>query len=293
MIADVRRRAIALYDRFTHEGMNRRAFIRELRLIAGSAAAANALLLAIASNPAAAALTEPDDARLVTRRGRYGLSGNRSMIGYFAAPRGVTGKIPAVMVVHENRGLNRHIEDVTRRVALAGFFAVAPDFLTRAGGTPGNEDIARAEIALLDLGLATTEGVATIDRLRRLSLNNGKVGAIGFCWGGAMVNRVAVAAGDKLDAAVPYYGPAPDPKEASKVKAAMLLHFAGLDERVAKTGEPWVAALKSAGVETTAYTYPGVDHAFNNDTSEERYDAAAAKLAWERTLAFLNAHLKG
>jgi carboxymethylenebutenolidase len=288
---DIRAAAIALYDRFTHEGLDRRAFMAELIRIAGSAAAANALLLGIAASPAAATVIAEDDPRLIIRRGSLNVPGH-VLNGYVAAPRSAEGKkIPAVIVVHENRGLNGHIEDMARRVALAGYFAVAPDFLSVMGGTPADEDQAREMIGKLDLAARVEDAVALVESLHTLDHNNGKVGAVGFCWGGAFVNRLAVAAGSKLDAAVPYYGPAPDPSEAGKVKAAMLLHYAGLDDRVNGTGKPWVAALKEAGVDATAYTYPGVNHAFNNDTSSMRYDKAAADLAWKRTLDFFARHL--
>ncbi|HEY9554505.1 dienelactone hydrolase family protein [Allosphingosinicella sp.] len=291
MSEDVRAAAIRLYDRFTHEGLDRRAFMAELTRISGSAAAANALLLGIAASPAAAAIVPENDDRLIIRRGSLGLKG-RALNGYVATPKAAAGKkIPGVIVIHENRGLNRHIQDVARRVALGGYFAVAPDFLSEMGGTPADEDKAREMIGRLELQGSVADAVALLGATRALDHSNGKVGAVGFCWGGAFVNRLAVAAGDGLDAGVAYYGPAPDPLEAAKVKAAMLLHYAGNDERVNKTGGPWAAALKKAGANVTAHTYPGVEHAFNNDTSAERYDKAAADLAWRRTMDFLGRHL--
>jgi len=287
---DVRQAAIALYDRYTHSGMARRAFMGELARIAGGLAAANALLAGIAANSAAAAITTEDDPTLIIRRGRLGKGS--TLNGYIAAPRAATGKkIPAVLVVHENRGLNRHIEDVTRRFAKAGFFAAAPDFLSGQGGTPADEDKAREAVGKLDLAASVAEAVAALEVLRGLKHNNGKVGAVGFCWGGAFVNRLAVAAGPDLDAGVAYYGPAPDPAEAVKVKAPMLLHYAGLDDRVNGTGGPWTDALRKAGDAVEAFTYPGVNHAFNNDTSADRYDKAAADLAWSRTIDFLRKQL--
>lgn len=291
MNRDSRAAAIALYDRFTHEGMDRRAFMAELTRIAGSAAAASALLLGIAADPAVAAITAEKDPRLVIRRGSLGVRG-RKLRGYIAAPRGREGKLPAVMVIHENRGLNRHIEDVARRAALAGYFTVAPDFLSESGGTPPDEDAARAAIGKLDLAAATADAVAALERMRVLGHGNGKVGVVGFCWGGAFVHRLAVAAGPKLDAGVSYYGPAPAPAEASKVQAPLLIHLAGNDSRVNATAEPWIAALKQAGKRVESRTYPGVEHAFNNDTSAERYDNAAADLAWRRSLAFFKTHLR-
>ncbi|HJQ18155.1 MAG TPA: dienelactone hydrolase family protein [Allosphingosinicella sp.] len=283
--------AIALYDRYTHEGMHRRDFMAALTRLAGSAAAANALLLGIAASPAAAAQTDPKDPALIIRKGPLGLEGRR-LDGYVATPKAARGKkIAAILVVHENRGLNPHIEDVARRIALAGYFAVAPDFLSAAGGTPSDEDRAREAIAGLDLAASVRDAVAELDHLHGLGHNNGKVGAIGFCWGGAFVNRLAVAAGSKLDAGVAYYGPAPDPAEAAKVKAPLLLHYAGLDERVNATGKPWVQALQRVGATVEAYSYPGVNHAFNNDTSPDRYNKAAADLAWRRTIAFFKREL--
>jgi len=167
---------------------------------------------------------------------------------------------------------------------------VAPDFLSPSGGTPSNEDAARDAIGKLDLAKSVSDAVAMLDELSKSS-RGGKVGAVGFCWGGGFLNRLAVAAGDKLDAGVPYYGPAPDPAEAAKVQAAMLIHDAGLDDRVNRTSFPWVEALRAAGKTVRFYLYDGANHAFNNDTSAERYDKAAATLAWGRTLAFFKRHL--
>ncbi len=288
----LRRRAIALYDRFTHETHDRRAFMADLIKLAGSAAAAEALLLGIAADPAAATIVPPDDQRVRTRTSSWTTAPGRTLTGYRAVPATAKGeRLPTVLVIHENRGLNDHIRDVARRIALAGFIAVAPDFLSPAGGTPADEDKARAMIGALDLARTTDDAVATARMLAAEPRANGKVGAVGFCWGGALTNRLAVAAGASLAAAVAYYGPAPDPAEAAKVRAPLLLHYAGLDERVAQTGGPWVAALKAAHKDVTAFTYPGVNHAFNNDTAGDRYDAAAATLAWGRTIAFLKEKL--
>ncbi|HYC64201.1 MAG TPA: dienelactone hydrolase family protein, partial [Reyranellaceae bacterium] len=187
--------------------------------------------------------------------------------------------------------LNDHIRDVARRMGLAGFRALAPDFLSPSGGTPADENAAREAIGKVDLAKATSDAVAMLDELSKSS-RGGKVGAVGFCWGGAFVNRLAVAAGDKLDAGVSYYGPAPDPAEAVKVEAALMIHLAGLDERVNRTGFPWVTALRQAGKKVTFFLYEGANHAFNNDTSAERYDKAAADLAWRRTLRFFGRHLR-
>ncbi|MEA3065081.1 MAG: carboxymethylenebutenolidase [Sphingomonadales bacterium] len=290
-MSNLRAAAVALYDRFTHEGMDRRAFMAELTRLAGSAAAASVLLASIAADPAAAALVTADDRRLTARRMSWPVGAGRTMKGYQAEPRRAAGPLGSVLVVHENRGLNAHIEDVARRLAVAGYRAVAPDFLSPIGGTPADEDAAREAVGKLDLALAAADAVATLRLLKSLPGSNGKAGAVGFCWGGGMVNRVAVAAGNALDAGVPFYGPAPDPALAAQVQAPMLLHYAGLDERVNKTGLPWRDALQAAGKTVETHVYPGVNHAFHNDTSAERYDAAAAKLAWQRTLDFFGRYL--
>jgi carboxymethylenebutenolidase len=282
---DLRQKAIALYDRFTHDGMDRRLFMRRMVALAGSAAAAEALIGAISASPAAAAIVPANDKRLTTRTQTLA-NGYKA---YVAEPR--TRSLKAtVLVIHENRGLNDHIRDVARRLAVAGFRAVAPDFLSPSGGTPANEDAAREAIGKLDLGAAAAAAVAMLDELAPSS-RGGKVGAVGFCWGGAFVNRLAVAAGDKLDAGVVYYGPAPDPSEAAKVQAPLMIHHAGLDARVAQTLWPWVAALRASGKRVTYFNYEGANHAFNNDTSAERYSKPAADLAWKRTLRFFRQHL--
>ncbi|MBA2771487.1 MAG: dienelactone hydrolase family protein [Sphingomonas sp.] len=285
MTEDVRRQAIELYDRFTHEGMERRLFMRRMITLAGSVAAAEALIGVIAAAPAAAAIVPGDDPRL-TAADTTLANGYRA---YVAEPRTRSLK-PTVMVIHENRGLNDHIRDVARRVALAGYRAVAPDFLSPSGGTPANEDVARDAIGKLDLGKSVGDAVNMLGELAEAS-RGGKVGAVGFCWGGAFVNRLAVAAGDGLDAGVVYYGPAPDPAEAVKVQAPLMIHVPELDDRVKATAWPWVKALRAAGKRVTAYNYPGANHAFNNNTSAERYDKAAAELAWKRTLRFFRRHL--
>jgi carboxymethylenebutenolidase len=280
-----RQKAIYLYDRFTHEGMERRAFMAEMVKLAGSVAAAELLISGIAASPAAAAIVPENDPRLSTRT--QTLAGGYK--AYVAEPRSRSLK-PTVVVIHENRGLNDHIRDVARRIAIAGYRAVAPDMLTPSGGTPANEDAARDAIGKLDLGKSVSDATAIVSELKGSS-RGGKVGAVGFCWGGGFVDRLAIAAGDKLDAAVAYYGPAPDPTEAPKVRAPMLLHFAGLDDRVNPGGLKWAEALKKAHKTVSDYVYPGVNHAFNNDTAADRYDKPAADLAWKRTLAFFHQYL--
>jgi carboxymethylenebutenolidase len=285
MNGDIRQRAINLYDRFTHDGMERRAFMAEMTRIAGSLAAAELLVASIAASPAAAAVIAPDDKRLTTR--------TQTLIGgymaYVAEPRTRSLK-PTVVVIHENRGLNDHVRDVARRLAVAGYRAVAPDMLSPSGGTPANEDTARDAIGKLDVGKSVSDAVAMVGELKKSS-RGGKVGVVGFCWGGAFVNRLAVAAGDELNAAVSYYGPAPDPSEAARVQSPIMIHDAGLDTRVNSTSFPWVEALRKTGKTVKFFLYDGVNHAFNNDTSAERYNKEAADLAWKRTLAFFRQHL--
>ena len=285
MDRQLRQAAIELYDRYTHEGLDRRVFMARMVVLAGSVAAAEALIGSIAASPAAAAIVPADDGRLTTR--------TQDLVGgykaYVAEPR--TRSLKAtVLVIHENRGLNDYVRDVARRLGVAGFRAVAPDFLSPTGGTPSNEDAAREAIGKLDLAKSVSDAVAMLDELSKSS-RGGKVGAVGFCWGGGFVNRLAVAAGDELDAGAPFYGPAPDPSEAAKVKTPLLIHDAGLDDRVNRTSFPWVEALRAAGKPVKFYLYEGVNHAFHNDTSAERYNKEAAELAWKRTLAFFKQHL--
>jgi carboxymethylenebutenolidase len=193
-------------------------------------------------------------------------------------------------VIHENRGLNPHIKDVARRVALEGFMALAPDFLTPSGGTPEDEDKAREMINALDRAETTANAVATVAYLKGREDSNGKVGAIGFCWGGGLANQVAVNSAD-VYAVVPFYGRQPASSDVAKIQAPVLLHYAGLDERINEGIPAYEQALKEAGVDYTIHMYEGVNHAFHNDTSEARYDKEAAELAWSRTIEFLQQHL--
>lgn len=283
----LRDQAVDLYDAFTHGHGDRRTLLKQMTALAGSVAAAEALIGTIAASPAAAALTDPKDARLdiTTVTGTEGGAPSRAYVATPTTPKNAG----AVLVIHENRGLTPHIGDVARRVALAGFIAIAPDLLAPQGGTPDDDDHARTLIGTIDYDLALRQARAFADRARKLAKADGRVGVVGFCWGGAFVDRMAIAGG--VDAGVAYYGPAPSPAEAAKVTCPLLLHYAGKDTRVAQTAEPWVAALKAAHKPVEAFTYPGVDHAFNNDTSSERYDKAAADLAWGRTITFLHKHL--
>lgn len=279
-----------LFDRYVHGELSRRCFLDQAARFAGGPAGAAALLAALSPDFAAAQQVKPDDARLATRRQAFASpDGNGQVQGYLAKPANATGALPAVLVVHENRGLNPHIEDIARRVALAGYVAYAPDALTPLGGYPGNEDDARALFQQLDPAKARADIVAAARGLLTLADANGKLGVVGFCWGGALASHVATQV-PELALAVPFYGGAPAAADVPRIKARLQLHYAANDERVNATWPPFEAALKAAGVRYEAFIYPGTQHGFNNDTTP-RYDAEAAKLAWERTLAAFKAAL--
>jgi carboxymethylenebutenolidase len=264
-------------------------FIDRLAMLAGGTAAASALLPLLENNYAKAAIVAPDDPRLATEQiGFPGASGE--IRGYLARPADAGGKLPAVLVIHENRGLNPHIEDVTRRVAVEGFVALAPDFLSPQGGTPENEDQAREMISQLDPAQTAQNAVAAVAFLKGHEASTGKVGAVGFCWGGGVANQVAVHSPD-VAAAVPYYGRQPASADVGRIKAAMLLQYAGIDERINAGIPDYEKALEAAGVDYTIHVYEGANHAFNNDTNAARYDKAAADLAWSRTIEFLKGAL--
>jgi carboxymethylenebutenolidase len=241
------------------------------------------------ANQARAAIVSPDDQRLETSRTTYP-GGTGDIKAYMAHPKGAA-KLPAVIVIHENRGLNPHIEDVTRRVALEGFLVLAPDLLSPMGGTPANEDTARDMIGKLDATQTVQNLISAVTFLEKHAHGNGKVGAMGFCWGGGMVGELAVNAPD-LDAAVVYYGRQPKAAEVEKIKAPLLLQYAGLDTRINEGIPAFEEALKKANKKYTVYIYEGANHAFNNDTSEARYNKQAAEQAWSRTITFLKEHLK-
>ncbi|MGB3389708.1 MAG: dienelactone hydrolase family protein, partial [Pseudaminobacter sp.] len=275
---------IDAYDEYTHLTLDRRGFMEKLTKLAGSGAAAAAIAPMLAANSARAAIVAEDDARLTAEDISYP-GGEGEMKGYLVRPADNDGKLGAVIVIHENRGLNGHIRDVARRIALEGFMALAPDFLSPLGGTPEDEDKAREMFGELDAGQTIANGVATVAYLKGHEGANGKVGAVGFCWGGGAVNDLAVNAAD-LDAGVAYYGRQAKPEEAEKISAPLILQYAGQDERINAGIEAYKAALEAAGKEFTIYMYDGAQHAFNNDTSEARYDKEAADLAWGRTIAF-------
>jgi len=272
---------IRLFDDYTHLSLDRRRFMDSLVKLAGSASAATAAAALMASNAQAQGLSSETDARLELAEVTYpGARGE--MQGYLAVPK-EGGPFGAVIVVHENRGLNAHIKDVARRMALEGFIALAPDYLSSFGGTPEDEDAARSLFQQLTPGDVADDGVATIAWLKTHAKSNGRVGAIGFCWGGGAANDLAVAAPDLL-AAVPYYGRQPDAEAVPAIEARILAHYGGLDERVNAGIAAFEAALEAAGKDFQIFVYEGANHAFNNDTSAARYDAAAAALAWQRTI---------
>ncbi|PZQ83441.1 MAG: carboxymethylenebutenolidase [Ancylobacter novellus] len=282
-------RIIDLYDRFTHGQIGRREFMDRLATLAGSLAAALALMPLLTNDYARAALVEENDPRLEASTARFEAGGDE-VSGYLVRARRVDARRPAVLVIHENRGLNPHIRDVTRRMALAGYLAFGVDLLSPDGGTPADEDEARAMIAALDQPANLARAEAAVRFLASHPASTGNVGAVGFCWGGGLVNQLAQAS-PRLKAGVAYYGMQPPLDRVPGISAALLLHYAGLDNRVNEGIAAYEDALAKAGKEYTVYVYEGANHAFNNDTNPARYDPKAAELAWTRTAAFLAKHL--
>lgn len=283
---------LILFDAYVHGSLDRRGFLAQAQKFAKVGITATGLLAALSPNFAAGQQVPKDDARLKTERISYpSPAGNGSVNGYLARPASAgTNKLPAVLVIHENRGLNPHIEDITRRLALDGFMAFAPDALTPLGGYPGDEDKARELFATLNQAKALEDFVAAADWLNARPDASGKLGAVGFCYGGGIVHVLSSRL-PQLNAAVPFYGNVPAPSEAAKVKAPLLVHHAAVDERINAAWPAYAAALKTAGVKYEEHQYPGTQHGFNNDTTP-RYDAAAAKLAWERTIVFFKNRLQ-
>ena len=283
-------RMLDLYGEFRRGLIDRRGFLQAAVVVTGSLAASQALFSVLEAGEARAEVIAEDDSRLAAETITFP-SPAGDMNGYFVRPQG-DAKLPGVVVIHENRGLNAHIRDVARRVAVEGFLALAPDALTSKGGTPG-EDQAKAidMIKQLDARKTMWNFKAAAQYLRTRPDSTGKVAVMGFCWGGGMTNQVAVN-DPELNAGVPYYGSPPNPADVSKIKASMLLHYAGEDERINQAVPDFEKALKAAGVEYQLHMYPGAQHAFNNDTNADRYNKEAADLAWKRTMEFLAAKLK-
>jgi len=281
---------LKLFDQYVHGQLSRRGFLGSASKYAVGAVTAEALLAELTPNFANAQQVKPDDTRLSTRYIEIASPTCHGKVrGYLVVPAGAKGKLPTVLVVHENRGLNPHIEDIARRLALDGFVAFAPDALFPLGGYPGDEDKARELFPKLDQTRTRADFLASAAFLKSAPEGNGKVGVVGFCYGGGISNYLATQLPD-LAAAVPFYGGQPSEEEASRIKAPLLLQYAGEDERINAGWPKYEAALKKAGVRHEAFIYPGVQHGFNNDTTP-RYDAAAAKLAWGRTVAFFKQHL--
>jgi carboxymethylenebutenolidase len=278
---------LRLFDRYVHNLIDRRAFLEEAGKFAASGVTAAAFLEALSPRFAEAQQVKPSDARLHAESVEFpSPRGYGKGRGYLVRPAAkAPAKRPAVLVIHENRGLNPHIEDVTRRLALEGFVAFAPDALFTLGGYPGDEDKARELFAKLDQAKAREDFIAAAAFLRARPESNGHVGATGFCYGGGIANFLATRMPD-LGAAVPFYGVAPPLEGVPAIKAPLLLHFAEHDDRVNATWPPYEQVLKAAHVRYEAHVYPGTQHGFNNDTTP-RYDATAAKLAWQRTVTFL------
>ncbi|AXY78246.1 dienelactone hydrolase family protein [Paraflavitalea soli] len=280
---------INLFDEYTHKPLKREDFIKKLALLTGSMAAAMTALSQLEVKYDHAVTVAPQDDRITTEYITYP-GDDSTMKGYFAKPK-KEGKYGAVVVIHENRGLNPHIEDVTRRVALAGYLALGVDALSPLGGTPKDEEQARGLFAQLDAKKNLNNFIKAFDYLKERKDCNGKTGCVGFCWGGALANQLAVNVPD-LKAAVAFYGRQPDAADVPKIKAAVQLHYGGLDERVNAGIPAYEEALKKAGVHYEIFIYEGANHAFNNDTAPTRYNEAAAKLAWERTLKLFGEKLK-
>jgi carboxymethylenebutenolidase len=283
-------RIIDLYDDFTHRHLDRRLFLERLAKLVGSTAAALALLPQLESNHALAQTVPETDPRLKTEDVTF--PGSQGPVqGYVARPASAA-RAAGVVVIHENRGVHPHIKDVVRRAAIAGYVTLAPDLMSALGGTPANEDEARTRFAQIrEAPVALADALKSIDYLRGRPDASGKVGVVGFCWGGGIVGQIA-ASGADINAAVVFYGAAPPVDRVPAIRAPLLLHYAGNDGFVNPTVPPFEAALRAGGKTYTLHMYEGVQHGFHNDTGGARYDAAAAKVAWTRTIEFFDKTLR-
>lgn len=285
-------RILEIFDGYVHGKMTKRDFIERAGKFAAAGVTGAAILAQLQPNYALAQQVAPDDPAIETMVAEYDSpEGNGRMKGLMAKPAGATGKLPAVLVVHENRGLNPYIEDVVRRVAKAGYLAFGPDGLTPLGGYPGNDDQGREMQSQLDPAKLMADFFAAFEYLRDHEGSTGKVGAVGFCYGGGVCNALAVAYPD-LAASVPFYGRQPAVEDVPKIEAPLLIHYAGLDERINAGWPAYEAALTEHQKEYSVHFYPDVNHGFHNDTTP-RYDEEAATLSWKRTLAFFETHLRG
>jgi carboxymethylenebutenolidase len=281
-----------LFDQYVHGAISRRAFLDGAQNFAVGGVTAAALFEMLKPNYAWAVQVPEQDSRIATETASVASpQGNGRIEGYLVRPANATGKLPGVLVVHENRGLNPYIKDVARRLAVAGFMAFAPDGLTSVGGYPNDDEKAAQLFQGLDRTKLTEDFLAAAFWLKSRSEGTGKVGAVGFCYGGGVVNQLAVRMGAELSAAVPFYGVQPSAAETAKIKAPVLAHYAELDTRITSGWPAFDSALTAAHVQHGGYIYAGANHGFHNDTTP-RYDEAAAKLAWQRTLDWLNKYLK-
>ncbi len=291
--ADFDQELLDLYDYYVHGRLDRREFMDRAAKFAVGGLTVAGLMGMLNPHYALAEQVKPDDARIHTERLDYDSpEGHGRMQGLLAKPADATAPLPAVLVVHENRGLNPYIEDVVRRLAVAGFLAFGPDALYPLGGYPGNDDKGREMQRELDRDKIVADFAAAARLLDTRDDANGKVGVVGFCFGGWMANTLAWRLPEVIDAAVPYYGGQPSAEEAAKITAPLLIQYAELDQRVNAGWPAYEEALKAHNVSYTMHMYPGVNHGFHNDTTP-RYDESAAELSWSHTLAFFNAHLRG
>ena len=283
---------LILFDAYVHGGIDRRTFLDRASKYAVGGVTAVMLLEQLSPKFLEAQVIKPEDTRILQEHIEYASpNGYGKMRGYLARPAGVTGKAPGILVIHENRGLNPHIEDITRRLAVDGFVAFAPDALFPLGGYPGDEEKARELFPKLEQAKTREDFVAGAAFLKARPECNGKIGAVGFCYGGGMVNYLATRLGTDLSAGVPFYGSSPDVADVPKIRAPLMIQSAETDARINASWPAFEEALKAAKVPYERHLYPGTQHGFNNDTTP-RYDAAAAKLAWERTIAFFRQHVR-
>jgi carboxymethylenebutenolidase len=290
--ADFDPEVLILFDAYVHGAIDRRGFLDKAKKFAVGGVTAAMLLDQLNPKFAEAQQVPPDDKRLKTEKIDYpSPQGSGTMKGYLVRPANATGRLPGILVVHENRGLNPHIEDIARRLALDNFMAFAPDALAPLGGYPGTEDEARQMFGKLEQAKTREDFVAAANYLKGRPDCTGRIGVVGFCYGGGIAHLLATRLPD-LAAAVPFYGNSPDPALAKNVKAPLLVHLAGTDTRINNAWPAYEAALKEAGASYTMHMYDGASHGFNNDTTP-RYDQQAAKLAWQRTLEFFNKHVRG
>jgi carboxymethylenebutenolidase len=288
---DIKQEVFDLYDDYAHNRINRREFMQKLSVYAVGGLTVISLMSFLMPDYKGAIQTKPDDPRLKSEYVNYqSPKGGGTIKALLSMPADAKTKLGGIVVVHENRGLNPHIEDVARRSALAGFISIAPDALTPLGGYPGNDDAGRELQSKRDRNEMLEDFIAAYDYLKNQKDCNGKVGVVGFCFGGWIANMMAVRI-PGLSACVPFYGSQPPVEDVPKIKAPLLLHYAGLDTHVNEGWPAYEAALKANNKEYTAYIYPNVNHGFHNDTTP-RYDKAAAELAWKRTIDFFNERLK-